>query len=147
MRRLLPPALWIICLAIMGVITASGLVVRLFPAPWPFSGWLLFATGFAVTLIAARQFRRARTNINTFDDPGTLVTSGLFAISRNPMYLGFTLALLGAAIGINNAWALIPAAIFFLVCAFHYIPYEERAATTIFGEAYAAYRRRVRRWI
>lgn len=147
MRRLLPPALWLICLAAMGAATAGGLSARLLPAPWHLSGWLLFAAGFAITLFAARQFRRARTNINTFDDPGTLVTSGLFAVSRNPMYLGFTLALSGAAIGLNNAGALIPAAAFFLVSALHYIPYEERAAAAIFGEAYTVYRRRVRRWI
>ncbi|KCZ98109.1 isoprenylcysteine carboxyl methyltransferase [Hyphomonas polymorpha PS728] len=131
----------------MGAATAAGLVIRPLPAPWPLTGWLLFALGFGLTFLAARQFRLARTNINTFEAPGTLVTTGLFAVSRNPMYLGFTLALLGAAIGLNNAWALIPAVIFFLVAALHYIPYEERAAAAIFGEAYTAYCRRVRRWI
>ncbi|PKP83200.1 MAG: hypothetical protein CVT79_02770 [Alphaproteobacteria bacterium HGW-Alphaproteobacteria-18] len=76
------------------------------------AGWALFAGGFVITNLAARQFRLARTNINTFGDPGTLVTTGLFAVS-----------------------------------ALHYIPYEERAASAIFGETYAAYRARVRRWI
>lgn len=147
MRRLLPPALWLICLALMGVATVAGITRSLLPPPWHLAGWPLFASGLALTFLAARQFRMARTNINTFDDPGTLVTTGLFAASRNPMYLGFSLSLLGAAIGLNNAWALIPAAFFFLVSALHYIPYEERAAAAIFGDAYAAYRRRVRRWI
>lgn len=147
MHRLLPPALWLICLALMAGITLAGWTQPFLPAPWHLAGWALFAAGFVITNLAARQFRLARTNINTFDDPGTLVTTGLFAVSRNPMYLGFVLALLGAAAGLNNAWALVLAALFFAVSALHYIPYEERAASTIFGEAYTAYRARVRRWI
>lgn len=147
MRRLLPPILWLLCLALMAGFTFAGLIQRFLPAPWHLAGWALFAAGFAITNLAARQFRLARTNINTFDDPGTLVTTGLFAWSRNPMYLGFFLSLLGACAGLNNAWALIPAGLFFAVSALHYIPYEERAASAIFGEAYTLYRRRVRRWI
>lgn len=147
MSRLLPPALWIICLAAMAALSLVRIVQPLLPTPWHHAGWAALAAGLALTILAARQFKAARTNINTFRDPDQLVTTGLFAVSRNPMYLGFTLSLAGAALGLNNAFALLPALFFFAVSALHYIPYEERKAAEIFGEAYAGYRRRVRRWI
>lgn len=147
MSRLLPPALWIICLGAMLALSLARIALHLLPPPWHLSGWGLFLLGLGVTFLAARQFRAARTNINTFRNPDHLVTTGFFAISRNPMYLGFALALIGVAIGLNNAYAFLPALFFIGVSALHYIPYEEQKAAEIFGDAYADYRRRVRRWL
>ena len=73
--------------------------------------------------------------------------TGLFARSRNPMYLGFTLLLLAAALAANLWLALAAPLAFFLAAAFWYVPAEERAVRAAFGEAYEIYAERTRRWI
>ncbi|WP_274423899.1 methyltransferase family protein [Chelativorans sp. YIM 93263] len=145
--RILPPLLWISMLGLIGAAYGIGWGPHLLPESWRWPGIAIVAIGMAVTIAASRQFHRVRTNINTFRAPDTLVTNGLFAISRNPMYLGFCVSLLGAAVFANRLSALAPAALFFLVCQFYYIPFEERAAERVFGEPWRGYARRVRRWI
>jgi protein-S-isoprenylcysteine O-methyltransferase Ste14 len=147
MPRLIPPLLWLVCLASIVLAGLVPLSFPMIPAPFYLGGWGLFAAGLAVTVLASRQFKAAGTNIHTFRDPGTLVTSGLFAVSRNPMYLGFLVSLFGAAVGVNHIAALVPVVLFFLVSQLHYIPFEERAALRQFGAPYEQYRRSVRRWI
>lgn len=147
MKRILPPMLWMACLVAMAVLAYVVQGDAILAAPYHQAGWGLFVAGVAATVFASRQFRTARTNIHTFGKPDRLVTTGLFAISRNPMYLGFFGSLVGAAIGFNSLFAFGPALVFFLAAEFWYIPYEERAAEQAFGGAYVDYRRRVRRWI
>lgn len=89
----------------------------------------------------------ARTNIKTFDRPDVLVTDGAFAFSRNPMYLGFSIALVGFAIKLNVWPAFVVAGAFIVVAHFWYIRFEERMAEATFGAAYDDYRRRTRRWL
>lgn len=117
------------------------------PTPFSYGGWVLVVFGLAMTAFAARLFGRTKTNLHTFRDPNVLVTSGLFSLSRNPMYLGFTVALLGAAVVSNSVLALLPVAFFFAVANAHYIPFEEGAAEAQFGERYLDYKKRVRRWL
>jgi protein-S-isoprenylcysteine O-methyltransferase Ste14 len=117
------------------------------PFPYNLVGIPVLVGGGAILVMASGRFRRLQTNINTFRDPDILVTDGLFAVSRNPMYLGFVLTLLGVAMLSSAASSLGVVAIFFLVTHFWYIPFEERAAEARFGEAYLAYKRKVRRWI
>ena len=95
------------------------------------------------------QFRRAGTTVNPLS-PGNarrVVTTGVFAWTRNPMYLGMAAALVGLSTWLGTWPALLVAAAF---CAyltrFQIVP-EERALHDLFGEPYARYCRRVRRWI
>ena len=145
--RMLPPHLVLLLLL-------SVLVLwRLFPGPDTLSGaWRLLGLpigllGIVVNLGAWRQFRAARTNIKTFNAPGRLVTEGWFRRSRNPMYLGFTLLLVAAATVTGSAFAFVGPLLFVLVSQFVYIPFEEEAMSEAFGEAYAHYRQKVRRWL
>ena len=147
MKWLLPPVLWLVMLATavtLALIAPMGAIV---PPPWHWSGAVLIALGVWLLLAASGQFRRVETNINTFRDPNVLVADGLFRFTRNPMYLGFTLTLLGAAILSNALSALAAPLFFFAVANLWYVPFEERAAAAQFGDAYAVYRKRVRRWL
>jgi protein-S-isoprenylcysteine O-methyltransferase Ste14 len=147
LKWLLPPVFVALAFVAMFLLRALWPEPRLLPPPWQLAGIAVVVGGLAVGGIAAGLFRRRGTNINTFRDPTRLVTDGPFAWSRNPMYLGFLLLLVGAAM-LANAWvALLPALAFFLAAQFWYIPFEERAAAARFGDDYAAYRRRVRRWL
>jgi protein-S-isoprenylcysteine O-methyltransferase Ste14 len=145
--RILPPLLWVFMVILIAVTHWVGWGPRIMPVPWQWAGAPVFLLGFAITIVANRHFRRVQTNVHTFRDPEKLVTSGLFARSRNPMYLGFSLSLLGAAVLANGWLALAPAALFWLISQVQYIPFEERAAERVFGDDWRTYTARVRRWI
>lgn len=94
------------------------------------------------------EFRRARTTVNpvTPSASSSLVTSGIYRISRNPMYLGFLLILTGWALFLANLYAaaLVPLFVLYMN-RFQIIP-EERALLRIFGDQFTAYAAKVGRW-
>lgn len=147
MQRLIPPNLTLICLAAMGLLRLFAPGVMLIEAPAAWIGAAPLLAGLALLLGGSGRFRRLGTNIKTFNEPGVLVTDGLFRWTRNPMYLGFLLSLLGVAILLGAATAFGPVLLFFLVANGWYIPFEERAMTAKFGAAYEAYVRTTPRWI
>jgi len=112
-------------------------------------GLLVFAGGVALDLHAVLQFRRARTTIDPVHPAraATLVSSGVFALTRNPMYVGLALQLLGWAVWLGTASCLIGPPLFVALITFGQIAAEERVLAERFGEAYRAYREAVPRWI
>ena len=105
--------------------------------------------GGGIALAGDLAFRRASTTINPFRPENTtsLVTTGVYGRTRNPMYVGLTLVLLGWAAFLLSAWALLgPVAFVLYITRFQIAP-EERILSAKFGEEYAAYRSRVRRWL
>jgi protein-S-isoprenylcysteine O-methyltransferase Ste14 len=150
MHRLLPPVLFVLLLALVGALALlrPGLGGAIHAGGWPVVAAVVLALAGLFLLIGARvQFVRSDSEIMTFAAPRNLVTTGLFARSRNPMYLGFTLLLLAAAMAANLWFALLAPLLFLLVAALWYVPAEERAARAVFGEAYASYAERTRRWV
>jgi protein-S-isoprenylcysteine O-methyltransferase Ste14 len=145
--RLLPPRLVLILLVTMAALHVLLPGPTLLAFPYTLIGGVIAALGLAVTLSGARLFARVGTNIKTFNEPGTLVTDGLFRWSRNPMYLGFVLLLAGTAVLLGTATPFIAPALFALVADRWYIAFEERAMQQRFGADYAAYVSRTRRWL
>ncbi|GAA6143210.1 isoprenylcysteine carboxylmethyltransferase family protein [Hydrogenophaga sp. 5NK40-0174] len=146
MQKLLPPLLFVI-LAATNVALETILPEPRLPEPFQHLGWPLMAIG-ALLLITARvQFSKAKTNIYTFDEPGVMLTTGVFAISRNPMYLGFTLMLAGIALW-QSSWVGIPVVLAFLICCDRwYIRHEELRMMQKFGQRFLDYKNRTRRWL
>ena len=104
-----------------------------------------------VGLLAAGflAFRKAETTIDPvrIEAASTVVTGGIFAYTRNPMYVGFTALLLALASYLAVPWTLLGPVFFVLfITRFQIIP-EERAMSAKFGLAYDEYRKRVRRWL
>jgi protein-S-isoprenylcysteine O-methyltransferase Ste14 len=110
---------------------------------------LLVVAGLGVALAGVVAFRRARTTVNPMapQRSTTVVCTGIYRLSRNPMYLGMALALLGvAAWGSSLAgYVLVPAFCAYLT-RFQIVP-EERALLERFGPEFADYMGRARRWI
>jgi protein-S-isoprenylcysteine O-methyltransferase Ste14 len=129
------------------------LLLLLFPSagfldfPARLLGALPLLVGLGLAVLGSNLFEKAGTNINTFADPDVLITDGLYRFSRNPMYLGFVLLLLGAAILLGSTPALVVAAAYFLITDRWYIAFEERAMARVFGEAYRRYQQQTRRWL
>lgn len=105
------------------------------------------ALGFGLMMWAWSLFRQSHTPIRPTDLATALVTSGPFRFSRNPMYLGIAIMLLGIAIWVGSLPMLIAPAGFVAFMSLVFIPYEEQRLRETFGDAYIAYTGRVRRWI
>lgn len=96
---------------------------------------------------APALFLRHRTTIIPHGSARTLVTSGPYRITRNPMYLALTIAYVGAALCMNVAWPLPFLMVPVWVLHKKIIPFEEATLARSFGAEYQAYQQRVRRWI
>jgi protein-S-isoprenylcysteine O-methyltransferase Ste14 len=105
--------------------------------------------GAVICLSGVVSFGRAKTTVNPMkpDSTSSLIVSGVYKYTRNPMYLGFVLVLLGWAAFLSNlaALALLPAFVVY-IDQFQIRP-EERVLGSLFPHEYPAYRARVRRWI
>ena len=95
------------------------------------------------------SFRLAKTTVNPHkvDNASELVTTGIFKITRNPMYLGLAFLLIGWGIWLSSFYALLCVFGFIGYLTFFQIMPEERALTKLFGEEYIAYKAKVRRWL
>ncbi|HBK45350.1 MAG TPA: isoprenylcysteine carboxylmethyltransferase family protein [Xanthomonadaceae bacterium] len=112
-------------------------------------GVAVLLAGIVLNVAPKRHFRRAGTTVDPMRPRNStrLVQSGLHRWSRNPMYLGHAVILLGAAILLANALAFAAVPVYVLyVTRFQILP-EERALQVRFGQDYRDYRRRVRRWL
>ena len=109
----------------------------------------LLLAGLSVAISGATAFRRARTTINPLkpETASALVVSGIYQYTRNPMYLGLILALLGWVLFLSNALAFVFLPAFILYLNRFQIRPEERALAARFGQEFAAYQAKVRRWL
>jgi protein-S-isoprenylcysteine O-methyltransferase Ste14 len=117
----------------------------------PAHQWLaavLIAVGFGTGLSGVMTFLKAKTTVDpTKPRASSMVTWGVYAFSRNPMYLGGLTMLLGWALFLSNALAFLFLPAYVLYINRFQIAPEERALTSLFGQPYAAYQVRVRRWL
>lgn len=144
-NRIPPPVLTIIVAAAMWFAASpdSGLTIRTALAV----GVFLLAGCFGFPAFLA--FRRSGTTIDPvrIERASSLVTHGIYRVSRNPMYVALTLLLAAWAIWLGGAWVWLgPLALFLWLDRMQIRP-EERAMTALFGREYEEYARKVRRWI
>ena len=92
-------------------------------------------------------FRREATAICPTATTTALVTDDVFRLTRNPMYLGIVLMLLGVAFASGGVAFYVAALAFFLIIDSVFCPFEEQKLRRAFGEEYASYATRVRRWL
>ena len=144
-----PPIVMLVVAAIMRFAAAS---TPFFSIPFGFSTAAAAAIALAGLLIALAgvvSFARARTTVDPTHprSASALVRSGIYRITRNPMYLGDLLLLVAWAVYLSNALALLLVPVFVLYINRFQIPAEERALLELFGEPYSAYKSRVHRWL
>jgi len=130
---------WILALSFVATATAVPTIVPVVTA----------LIGVSFLVFALSHFRKHQTTINPLE-PGNaskLVTSGIYRVTRNPMYVGLLLILLAWSIWLGNLSALIPVPIFILLMTALQIKPEERALLHLFGDEYRRYQSSVSRWI
>jgi protein-S-isoprenylcysteine O-methyltransferase Ste14 len=109
----------------------------------------LVIAGLAINIAGVVAVRKSQTTLNPLRPESTtaLVSTGLFGISRNPMYLGMLIVLLGWAVYLSSPLALIGPVVFVLyINRFQIVP-EERALSSLFGASFSEYKSKVRRWV
>lgn len=122
-------------------------LLRLWAEPWIWLGAVPATAGLGLMAWAAATLLRHRTPLHPFQQACTLVTDGPFAFSRNPIYLGMALTLLGFALwlGSLSPFAVLPVFVAAIDAAI--IRGEEAMLARGFGAAFQAYGDRVRRWL
>lgn len=110
-------------------------------------GGVVIVLGLALLVIANGLFTQAGTNVIPFREATALVTTGIYRLTRNPMYLGMLAVLLGCAITVGAATALAVPVFFVVIIQSRFILAEEAMLRETFGADYEAYCARVRRWL
>jgi protein-S-isoprenylcysteine O-methyltransferase Ste14 len=110
------------------------------------TGIAFIGTGAVVLTAAALQFGRHRTTILPREVPQAMITSGMYAYSRNPIYVADALILAGLAL-IWDAGSLVLVPVFMAVITRRFILGEEAGLRARFGPEFSAYAARVRRWL
>jgi protein-S-isoprenylcysteine O-methyltransferase Ste14 len=143
-----PPLAW--GLAVIAGLALDWLVpLRFLPADLP-AGWLgatVFVLALPLLAWAIVTISRAGSNVPTNLPTTTIVESGPYRFTRNPIYLGMFLGLIGLAIAFDNLWLLMMLVPFALVIRYGVVAREEAYLERKFGDVYRGYRSRVRRWL
>ncbi|MBK4217746.1 isoprenylcysteine carboxylmethyltransferase family protein [Paracoccus caeni] len=140
------PQIWFLGFLIVAI--AVGRIWPHGPEWQAMAGIVLAAAGLAMISMATLRMRIGRTTLDPYGKPEHLVTSGVFAISRNPIYLGNALLIAGTCLAFAAPLAaliLVPA--FVTVINRRFIPREEANLRSAFPQEFPAYAMRVRRWI
>jgi protein-S-isoprenylcysteine O-methyltransferase Ste14 len=139
----------------LGLAVIAGLALH-WLVPLPFlparlpAGWLgaiVFVLALALFVWAIVTITRAGSNVPTNRPTTAVVESGPYGFTRNPIYVGMFLGLIGLAIGFDDLWLLITLVPFALVIRYGVVAREEAYLERKFGDGYRAYRSRVRRWL
>jgi len=147
MMRLNPPRIYQGFITLMIVIYLLMPATRVIPFPVNLLGIVVFFAGAWLAIAARRQFVKNETPVPFSDTTNLLHTNGIYRFTRNPMYLGITVGLLGVALIFSSYLNFLFPLLFLVWMDRLYIPREEQALQNQFGDQYAEFRKRVRRWI
>jgi protein-S-isoprenylcysteine O-methyltransferase Ste14 len=110
-------------------------------------GFAFVIIGFLLGLAAFNEFRRARTTLDPHGSTSQLVTGGIYRITRNPIYLGFLLMIIGLPLDSGSYWGVVMAPLYVVTLNRLVIEREEAYLEKKFKDAYTSYASRVRRWL
>jgi protein-S-isoprenylcysteine O-methyltransferase Ste14 len=145
--RLLPPRVLLFGLLAMGALHFLLPAREVIGSPWNLLGAVPLVLGVALNLIADRALKEAHTTVRPFERTSALLTTGVFGLTRNPMYLGFALILLGLAVFLGSAAPFVVVLVISALLDILFIRHEERMLEETFGEEWRRYRSRVGRWL
>ena len=147
-KRVIYPPVWLVLGLVSEFALSEWLPAPRFASPLSqLTGGTLIVAGLLLLVVAGGLFRRAGTGLIPFRDVSVLVTNGVYRFTRNPMYLGMTLILLGCAAAMGSTLALGVPVVFAAIVELRFIRPEEAMLRERFPGRYREYCRRVRRWI
>ena len=137
----------LLALVSMMALHLTAPMARVVPRGWFWGGAALAFLGLLLSNVASVRMRRVGTPLEIDRAPTLLLTDGVFALSRNPIYLGMLMLLAGEALMLGTLGALLPWPVLLLVLRLGFVRTEEQRLQALFGERYATYLRRARRWL
>jgi protein-S-isoprenylcysteine O-methyltransferase Ste14 len=143
----LPPLIVLVCLLIGGAMQIAYPLALLPSWTARGTGGLLVLTSIVVALSAVREFKKAGTPIDVRKPAAAIISSGIFRISRNPVYLALVLLHAGIALLANSVWVLMLLVPEVIALQVGVILREEAYLERQFGSKYTTYKARVRRWL
>lgn len=148
-HKIPPPVVGALVAAAMWAVADAGPQFPLSPQVKYAAMAIFIAAGAAFDLLGLIAFHQSRTTINPLrpERTTTLVTTGIYRITRNPMYVGMAFLLLAWAVYLSALLPLAGVLLFRLYITRFQIEPEERVLQGIFGEEFVNYASRVRRWL
>lgn len=152
----MPPVYYIVAIAVAEVIhrfvfplelslpslgPVSGLIIRVF------LGIVVVGLGVAMMISSNKQFQRTKNDPEPWTATNSIITSGIYARTRNPIYLAAALMMIGIGVMLGDLWILIFTVPVLVIIHIVAVLPEEKYLEEKFGEAYAKYKSSVRRWV
>lgn len=144
---LLRPPLIFLCAILLGIALNRAWPLPFVPSTLILLGPLVIICAVTLFLLSLREFRAAGTSVRGTERTTTIVRTGPYRFSRNPIYLAFVLLVLGLAVWLNNLWLLVTLVLAVGFIAVVVIPREERFLERNFHDQYSSYKAAVRRWL
>jgi protein-S-isoprenylcysteine O-methyltransferase Ste14 len=146
-RKVYPPTYLLLAIVLVLALHLLLPVCKIVPVPWNIIGVVPLACGIALNLVADKAFRQVQTTVKPFEESTALVTTGVFRITRNPMYLGYVLILIGVALIVRSVTPYAVIIVFAILMDRVFIRVEERMMKKEFGQVWLDYAGSVRRWL
>src|SRR5215831_10508596 len=143
---LLRPPVIFLCAVLVGIALNWAWPLKLMPGNMRLLGALATVCAVVLFLLSYREFRAAGTSVRGSTGSTTIVRTGPYRFSRNPIYLAFILFVLGLSVWLNNLWLLVMLVPAVGIIAMVVIPREERFLEHNFSDEYSNYKSSVRRW-
>ena len=150
MKLKVPPALLFIIFVLIMRATDRLISYEIIAFPYQqMTAYVVFGVGVIIGLLGVFEFRRRSTTVNPHRPENTseLVTSGIYQVSRNPMYLGLLIGLVAVALRLGNISSILLLPVFVWYMNTFQIKPEEAVMRDKFGQDFISYMQTVRRWI
>ena len=144
---LLRPPIVFLCAILLGIAVNRAWPLHFVSPSVRLLGPLVTAFAVVLFLLSYREFRAAGTPVRGSERTNTIVRTGPYRFSRNPIYVAFILFVLGLSVWLNNLWLLVTLVPAVGIIAMVVIPREERFLGRNFNDQYSSYKDRVRRWL
>ena len=146
-KLFIPPLIFLTCILLMFGLNRFIPIRGMLSNPYNYLGAIPFLLGVIMTTQTAKLIKKRDTQISPYGKPRKLLTEGWFKFSRNPIYLGFILSLIGIWFWLGSWSPIIGVFLFMIIINLRFIPMEERNMETVFGSEYLQYKSKVRKWI
>jgi len=147
MNKIQPPTYFFLSLIISVILHFFLPIKEFIMVPFNWLGFLFFFLGGTLNIWTDQLFKKVNTTVKPFEKPSNLILKGPFKISRNPMYLGMALLLIGIGFVLGSITSFVGFVLFVAAMEIRFIRQEEKILHEVFGAEFDAYKKKVRRWI
>ena len=147
LQKVLPPVWFLLSIILMAGLHFWLPIQQLFFPPISYLGIVAIAMGIVVLLFCAYLFRQKNTAIVPFQESSYLIRESIFNYSRNPIYLGMIITLMGVWLYLGSLTPVFIVPVFAWLIQKLFIKEEERMLEAKFGQEYREYKATVRRWV